>query len=279
MYSVMMKKNNRGGVRLEASSQMIRKFEYENSSLGKNTVFKQHYHNFFEVYFLEEGECHFFIGSGTYEVKPGDLVLIPEGTIHNTMYGDAEHFRRLFYCDTSYIPTGVLHRLDELLYVYRNKKLTPKIREIFEVIERESAAPDEFSQEIIMDQVRLLFFLLARHPDTEHPKNSTNAYAAATVSYIKENYAEELSLDALAARCAVRPEHLSRIFKRETGFGVSEYITMIRLQRAQLLLRSSPALSVTAIAALCGFNDSNYFSNRFKQTYGVSPLAYRRTQG
>lgn len=263
---------------MEARQDSARYFSYENSTLGKNTVSGQHYHNFFELYFLEEGNCHYFIDSDTYDVQAGDLVFIPEGTIHKTMYGDSEHFRRLIYCDATYVPASLLHRLPDFLCVYRNASLVPQIRAIFDAIEREYTARGELFEDAILHHVQLLFLLLARNTDTEGARKSTNAYTAQTVAYIKKHYAEELSLTALAADCAVSPEHLSRLFKRETGFGVAEYITMIRLQQAQRLLRST-ALSVTEIAERCGFNDSNYFSGRFKQAYGISPLAYRRAQG
>jgi AraC family L-rhamnose operon regulatory protein RhaS len=50
----------------------------------------------------------------------------------------------------------------------------------------------------------------------------------------------------------------------------------LRLQKAEELLRSDAALSVTQAAFACGFNDANYFSKRFKDLYGVSPVAFRK---
>lgn len=251
-------------------------FEYEKST-GDKTVFgSQHYHDFHEIYFLEEGNCHYFIDDKAYDVRAGDVVLIPKGIIHKTMYDGAEHSRRLIYCSASYIPSPLTRRLSSMLRLYRDEQMTRKIKTIFDTIEAEYTAADEFSEEVILHHVQLLFYLLARTRETTLADGSSNAYASETIAFIKENYAEEIHLSDLARRCSVSPEHLSRVFKKETGFGISEYLSMVRLQQAQRLLTESPTLSIAKIADRCGYNDSNYFSEQFKKAYGVSPLRYRR---
>ncbi len=61
------------------------------------------------------------------------------------------------------------------------------------------------------------------------------------------------------------------MFKKETGFGFCEYLNLLRLQKAEALLKQSDNLSISLIASECGFNDSNYFSVKFKEMYGISP--------
>ena len=63
----------------------------------------------------------------------------------------------------------------------------------------------------------------------------------------------------------------SPLFKRVTGFGFCEYLTLLRLRRAEFMLKNEPGLSISSVAYACGFNDSNYFSHKFKLAYGKSP--------
>lgn len=252
------------------------RFYYEKRSQNKYAIFNQHYHEHFEIYFLESGSCHYFIDNDTYYVQAGDVVFIPEGIIHKTMYAEQETTRRLIYCASAYIPTAVIPYLPSILYIYRNKKVTERIREIFDIIEQEYLCADKFSEDVLVNHMHLLFFLLARNSDVESPKRTGNIYTTQTISYIRENYAQDIRLSDIAKRYSVSPEHLSRVFKRDTGFGISEYLSTIRLQQAHLLLLSSPSLSVSEVAQRCGFNDSNYFSTKFKQMYGVSPSHTRR---
>ena len=128
-----------------------------------------------------------------------------------------------------------------------------------------------------MHYVHLLCYTLARSASTESPSKTGTVTTKETVAYIKENFSSDITLSALARRCAVSPEHLSRVFKRDTGFGISEYISILRLQHAQTLLMTARTLSVVEVASRCGFNDSNYFSLKFKKMYGISPLKFRET--
>jgi AraC-like DNA-binding protein len=50
----------------------------------------------------------------------------------------------------------------------------------------------------------------------------------------------------------------------------------VRLQHAENLLKLRDGKSISEIAYGCGFNDSNYFSDKFKKIYGVSPLRYAK---
>lgn len=251
------------------------KFLYDKMLLNRNLNGTQHYHDFFEIYLLESGSCHYFIDNDSYDVVAGDIVLIPAGIIHKTMYGDAEVKRRLIYCPYAYIPTSVIPHFSSILYVYRNPELRERIFNIFDEIEREYYSGDGFSEEVIMHYTHLLFFLLVRNGDTAMPKRTGSVYTTETIAYIKENYSDSIKITELAKQLSVSPEHLSRIFKRDTGLGISEYLSTVRLQKSQLLLRSTD-LSVSEIAERCGFYDSNYFSKKFKESYGISPLRFRK---
>ena len=57
---------------------------------------------------------------------------------------------------------------------------------------------------------------------------------------------------------------------------ISDYIVMIRMEHARLLLRNTTD-SIQMIAEATGYPDPQYFSRRFKQTVGQSPQAYRFT--
>ncbi|MBE5732307.1 MAG: helix-turn-helix domain-containing protein [Clostridiales bacterium] len=251
-------------------------FYYEKRCTEKHEIGSQHYHDHFEIYFLEKGSCRYFIDNDTYDIEKGDIVLIPAGTIHKTTYNENESIRHLIYCSSAYIPVSVVRYFPSILYVYRNKKTYARIKEIFYEIEKENISPDEFSNDVLLHYVHLLFFLLARNNDSETPARTGSTYTTKTIAYIKENYHQDIKLTDLASRLFVSCEHLSRVFKRNTGLCISEYITIIRLQQAQALLRSSPNMDVTEIAQKCGFNDSNYFSKKFKTAYGISPLAFRK---
>ena len=147
---------------------------------------------------------------------------------------------------------------------------------VFDEIDEEHENGGSFSEKIIRNNVNLLFYHLARNAGKAIPHSAGNGYVADTINYIKKNFSSDIRLSTLASLSSVCPEHLSRIFKKETGFGISEYLTMVRLQNARRLLREEPKISIAEVALRCGYNDSNYFSEQFKKHHGTSPLAYRK---
>jgi len=68
---------------------------------------------------------------------------------------------------------------------------------------------------------------------------------------------------------------MSRMFKKETGFGFSEYLTLVRLRHSEFLIKNKN-LSITEVAHRCGFEDSNYFSVIFKRNYKISPREMKK---
>lgn len=226
-----------------------------------------HYHNLFEIYFIMEGNCEYFIGGRSYRLEPGDLVLIPEGVIHNTAYKGAGHSRLLINCSRRFIPTRAIPSG----HLYRNENIVDKIHDIFLTIEQECAHPDRWSEDTISCSMKLLFILLARNPNTYTVPQEGNEIVTRAAAYLQQHFSSDVTLEELARFSAVSPEHFSRLFKRETGVGFREYLNLLRLQRAEQMLKQQRDRSVAQIAAECGFGDSNYFSVKFKKMYGISP--------
>lgn len=94
--------------------------------------------------------------------------------------------------------------------------------------------------------------------------------------YITEHYPEfNLSLSTIALSFHTSPNVLGRIFKALAGKPVFQYITQVRLKRAEELLMQSQ-LTNKEIALACGFENTSYFYSLFKQELGLTPSEYRK---
>lgn len=93
--------------------------------------------------------------------------------------------------------------------------------------------------------------------------------------YIEEHYAEDLTLNQLAALVNANEYYLSHAFKKITHYSPQQYILRRRIGKAQCLLIYT-SLPLTEIAARVGYEDSNYFSRVFKKIIGMSPNLYRK---
>lgn len=79
----------------------------------------------------------------------------------------------------------------------------------------------------------------------------------------------------IASALYVNDSYLSRLFKEETGLGVIEYITTLRMQKAAELLHNTD-LKNYEIAEEIGINDPHYFGQCFKKHYGMTASNFRK---
>jgi len=94
-------------------------------------------------------------------------------------------------------------------------------------------------------------------------------------SWIREHYADNISLKDIAGQAGVSPEHLVRIYRRYERITPIQYLWRIRIQRATELLTST-GLTVTEIAHLSGFKTSHHLARLIKQSTGKTALEIRR---
>lgn len=100
------------------------------------------------------------------------------------------------------------------------------------------------------------------------------AEVAKAISYMSENLKKDVSLTKLASVVGLHPTYFSRLFKQEMGMNFSDFMTVLRMDRAQELLKTQE-MSVQEIADACGFSDVSYFCRKFKSVVGTTPSAWR----
>jgi len=93
-------------------------------------------------------------------------------------------------------------------------------------------------------------------------------------AWIADHLTDDLSVPALAGRAQMSERTFARAFRRETGSTPGDYVEALRVERARLLLETTPA-QVDAVAAACGFGTVETLRRAFARRTGVSPTAYR----
>ena len=88
----------------------------------------------------------------------------------------------------------------------------------------------------------------------------------------------EFSLKSLAQELGFSPNHLSLLIKKELGIPFQDYLVQARIKQAKLLLLTTD-LKIYEVAERCGFEDINYFSQRFKHLVGQTPRQFRKGEG
>lgn len=106
-------------------------------------------------------------------------------------------------------------------------------------------------------------------------KNRYHDVVRDAISYIEKHYSEEeFSLNELASYVNFSPNHLSAVFRQQTGQPFIKYLTDYRITKAKELLRCTGKKS-SEIAISVGYKDAHYFSYAFKKAQGMTPTQYR----
>lgn len=95
-------------------------------------------------------------------------------------------------------------------------------------------------------------------------------------SRLRTDFLNAPSTGELARDAGLSPAYFARLFKRQTGQSVHQFITGLRLDKAHLLLIEN-RLHVSDVAREVGFEDQFYFSRLFTRRFGVAPSALRNT--
>lgn len=96
----------------------------------------------------------------------------------------------------------------------------------------------------------------------------------AVIIYVNAHYMDKLTLDSIADYVGLNREYLSRLFSKETGIGLFQYINEVRMKRAGEMIRSNKQVYIKEVAAAVGFDDPYFFSRKFKEFYGKTPSEY-----
>lgn len=234
--------------------------------------FSAHCHEHLELHYILEGSSKVWCEGQMIEVKKGECIVINCNELHEGVDGNSKYICIL-------LPPSFL---DKKGNTYRRVIKDEAIREIFLKIYDEYIQYEKPDNMAITGYAYLLMSAITRSYVFKAGDRSTlGAYSEksiilnSAIKYINENYRDEIDLDSIEKLTNLNKYYFCHAFKDYTGKTFKEYINSIRIAKAEELLIGTD-IPVTEIAFMCGFNDSNYFSRKFKQVKGVPPREVRK---
>ena len=256
-------------------------------------AFPSHSHDFTELVLVLAGEGVHVGTTGEHPFQAGDVFVIEPGAVHsyrakatfsivNIMYDAArlrlpDHdvrmlpgFHALFHIDPRArlkAPPGAGNLRVDAKDLARIETLTDVL--LTELQERRPGYQSMAAAVL----TELIVFLSRRVQCVDATGRNSHAIGKA-LSHIERCYAEPLTLEELAGGANMSVRSLQRRFKEAVGVTPFRRLLEVRIGRAKALLRD-PSLSVSQIAFMTGFRDSNYFCRQFKRLEGVPPSQVR----
>lgn len=100
---------------------------------------------------------------------------------------------------------------------------------------------------------------------------STRELYDSAVAYIRENYAQPLSMQSVCDEIGISQTYMSRLFRKYSDTTFNAFLTQCRIEAAKKLLHEKPDLLLYDVAACVGYEDSSYFTKVFRQYTGKTP--------
>lgn len=257
--------------------------------------FGLHDHEFCEIVVVTGGRGLHVTGEDSWSIGAGDAFVITGNRPH--AYEDLD---QLALYNILYQPEKVLLEESDLVAITGYRALftmEPAWRTTHEFNSRLHLASEDLATAAILIQ-RLDEELLARAPGfrcvstslfkqlvcflsrcygrSKDPDSASLLRIAAAISELETNYRKPIDLHHLASIARMSKRSLLRAFHKALGVSPIAYLIHIRIMRACDFLTHREDLSITDIAYLVGFEDSNYFSRQFHRITGVTPSTFHR---
>lgn len=227
--------------------------------------FSKHKHDFIELLYFLYGNAEVITGGAPVQATFYDTIIYPKGMYHTECLQFNHH--QEIICVWVEIP-GL-----EIPDVIRIQDKDASLKRLLENLHSEykSEAP---CLTLIEHYVKSIAMLIARK---YMAKNSENDMVSLVMMYLQDHMAERITVQQLAGLTYVSKSYLSRVFKRQTGMSLIEYLRAIRIETAKAILASSE-MSTEEVSYTVGYQSSKYFYRAFLACTGMSPREFKKSE-
>lgn len=238
---------------------------------------KSHYHDFFELYYLESGARYHIIDGFVYPIEAGQFVIFAPYVMHHSYGAEDVPFRRIvLYFEPGEIQSPqLMDAITEGSGVYTvDRKGQNSIHQLLKSILHEEESLSPFKAEYMHNLVNLLLINIQRQVP-KPVKQVKQTLVGQVIDYIHGNYFEDITLESLSRMFYVSPYYLCREFKRYTNRTIIQYVNVTRIMNARRKIMETDK-SITEIANMTGFSNLTHFNRVFRQYVDMTPSQYRK---
>ncbi|MEE4284717.1 MAG: AraC family transcriptional regulator [Mariniphaga sp.] len=255
-------------------------------------VFPYHMHPNYQLNFVISGKGKRVVGDHSENYQSGDLVLIGPNLPHYWTYdkhfkakhgtGEAViiHFDKDF-AGSEFISKPEIKPIKNMLEMshrgifFKSFYLKETVTKIVQLPQLDPSSRLIFLINILFELSKTSYrFLLAGEAYEKNEISDVVLKINRIINFIKKHFNEEnLNQSKLAEMAGLSNSSFSRYFRRQTGKNYIDYLKDIRLSHAYKLLNESD-LSVSQIAAECGYLNLSNFNKQFKLKYNCTPKTF-----
>ncbi len=253
----------------------------------------EHTHEFNELVFVFSGSGIHKVDNERYPLTRGDVFVMRGSHFHgfeNTNHlhlkmilfspGFFQNFSKRIYDLPGFQTLFVHEPRYRKNHKFKSKlRLTPeqltKIGHIFNIIEENQENKPLGFQAAVEYLFGYIIVLTCRYySESTSPKPKALLRLSPVITYIEKHFNDLLLISELAKKAYMAESSFRRIFKQITGLSPINYIIRFRIEKAVEIMTQDPTEQVIKISSNVGFENSSYFTKKFKSIMGTTPIAY-----
>ena len=236
-----------------------------------------------EIGIVCEGHGLHTIGEMEYCSERGDILLYNVGQLHQDQSWNGEETMKFYVCGIQnldleqFLPELKLRKGGNCLI--KGGYYTDFLIQGFQMLEANlkvnSMDCEELAQRFMEMLLSVIKALVHERAEVKRAETDDTSLAYELREYIDRNFARNFTLSDLAERFYVNRFHIIHVFSDAFHCSPMQYRTRRRIGEAQVLLQETD-LSIAYISSMVGFEDPNWFTQKFSKMIGMSPTEFRK---
>lgn len=267
---------------------------YVACNLSTECNIEMHIHTVYELFMATTDNIRYYIEGQTYNLMSGDLIITNTSEIHRPMTTNCDPYGRKFILFNPDFFTPYFENFYPIFSIFTQRKkgysnhLQPtlndriEIEALFDKLLLSSLEKDAKSKLLTVVTALELFIKVDTVYNYCYPRNQVNQTnnltdprVQAILNNLNENFEKPITLDQLADEHYIDKYYMCRLFKKETGFSIIEYLQSRRILYAKSLINEG-FLTLNEVSQKSGFNDYSNFYKTFIKIMQVSPRYYQQ---
>lgn len=244
----------------------------------KPSEFYLHNHNEHEIYVFFEGDVKYVVEEKNYALSSEDIIIIRKQEMHRVYHNNPKPYYRIVIMVSPefFVKNNCPEYESAFLednFSKGNRISAEVVREsgLRDAIVRLGKYTDNFknTDTNIANSIMVEILHIINAISSFEKPDAVNKTVKKIIEYINENFASDISLDALCEQFFISKYHLCRVFKQATGLTVQMYIKQKRLTLVDELVAEGKSLSDAS--AIAGFNNYSSFYRTCEKVYKNNP--------
>lgn len=276
---------------------IISSYDYETDQLYSDAGNLKHRHDFIELGFVAKGTYRVQTDIEKYTFEEGDCFVFNSSIEHKDLVSDTDVFICMIRMTKEYYKESIIYNFDNniLQKFYENiLQMNNYSEAIFRIKSKAVLLNNWISYlELVMDEImgknhgwkyiakgyllrgaEIILSLTPNEVEVYLIKGRNESLFDEIKLYIEEHYAE-INVTMLVEQFSYNSDYYNRMFKKNSGITLREYIQEIKVKKAIELIKTSN-LSMEEVAIRVGYANKTSFYKIFKSYSGLTPMEYKK---